>query len=203
MTRDITKKDKNELTFKEKLIISFYDCAMSIVGAMIVILLMYTFGVKGVAVDGTSMVPTLNHGDRLVITAFCIEPKQGDIIVSTQPNAFDNAIIKRVIATENQTVDIDFNNGDVFVDGELLNEPYINNLTINSEGVQFPLTIPENHIFVLGDNRQGSTDSRSELIGLIKEEYIFGVAKLKIFNYVEDYDGKSFKFYKPSEWIIK
>lgn len=201
MIRDLTKKDKIELTLKEKFIISFYETVLSFVGAVIIIWLMFTFGVKGVAVDGESMLPTLNHGDRLVITAFCIEPEQGDIIISTQPNAFGNSIIKRVIATENQTVDINFNTGDVYVDGELLDEPYINNLTINNEGVQFPVTVPENHIFVMGDNRQGSTDSRSEMVGFIREEYIFGVAKLKIFNYNKE--NREFRFYKPSEWKVK
>ena len=200
---DITKKDKSELTFKEKIFISFYETAMSLVGAVIVILLVYSFGFKSVAVDGTSMLPTLQHGDRLIATAFCIEPKQGDIIISTQPNAFGNSIIKRVIATENQIVDIDFSTGEVFVDGELLNEPYINNLTINNEGVSFPVTVPENHIFVMGDNRQGSTDSRSKMVGFIREEYILGVAKLKIFNCVEDDESKAFKFYTPSEWMIE
>lgn len=201
MLIDITNKKASELTFKEKLIINFYEAVMSLVGATVIILLMYTFCVKSVAVEGTSMLPTLQHGDRLVITAFCLEPEQGDIIVSTQPNAFGKAVIKRVIATENQTVDIDFATGDVFVDGVLLNEPYINNPTINSEGVQFPLTVPPNHVFVMGDNRQGSTDSRSEKIGFIQEEYIFGVAKLKILNYNKE--DKEFRFYKPSEWIIE
>ena len=201
MLADITKKKTSERTFKEKLIINFYEAMMSFVGAVIVILLMYTFCVKTVAVDGTSMLPTLQHGDRLVITAFCAEPEQGDIIVSTQPNAFGNSVIKRVIATENQTVDINFSTGDVFVDGELLDEPYIYNPTLNSEGVKFPLTVPPNHIFVMGDNRQGSTDSRSEMIGFIREEYIFGVAKLKLFNY--DKENKSFRFYKFSEWKVK
>jgi signal peptidase I len=201
MVRDITEKDRSQRTFKEKFIISFYESAMSLVGAMVIILMMYTFGVKSVAVDGTSMVPTLQHGDRLVVTAFCIEPEQGDIIVSTQPNAFGNSIIKRVIATENQTVDINFKTGDVIVDGIILDEPYINNRTVNGQGVKFPLVVPENHIFVMGDNRQGSTDSRSEMVGFIQEEYIFGVAKLKICNY--DKDKKEFKFYSPSEWIVK
>ena len=200
---DITKKDKSELTFKDKFLISFYETAMSLVGAVIVILLIYSFGFRSVAVDGTSMLPTLQHGDRLIATAFCIEPKQGDIIISTQPNAFGNSIIKRIIATENQIVDIDFSSGEVFVDGELLDEPYINNLTINNEGVSFPVIVPENHVFVMGDNRQGSTDSRSEMIGFIREEYILGIAKLKIFNCVEDYESKSFKFYTPSEWMVK
>lgn len=201
MFGDITNKKASELTFKEKLIINFYEAVMSLVGALVIILMMYTFCVKTVAVDGTSMLPTLQHGDRLIITAFCSEPEQGDIIVSTQPNAFGNSVIKRVIATENQTVDIDFATGDVFVDGVLLDEPYINNPTLNSEGVQFPLTVPPNHIFVMGDNRQGSTDSRSDMIGFIQEEYIFGVAKLKIFNY--DKDNKIFRFYKPSEWKVE
>lgn len=201
MLGDITKKDKNELTFKEKLVISFYETAMSFVGAVVVVLMLYTFGVKSVAVDGTSMLPTLRHGDRLVITAFCTEPQQGDIIVSTQPNVFGNSIIKRIIATENQTVDINFNTGDVFVDGELLDEPYINNPTTNSEGIDFPLTVPENHVFVMGDNRQGSTDSRSEMVGFIREEYIFGVAKLKILNFSKE--TKEFKLYKFSEWRIE
>ena len=203
MVTDITKKSKNELTLKEKFFISFYETAMSLVGAAIVVLLIYTFGFKSVAVDGTSMLPTLQHGDRLVTTAFCIKPEQGDIIISTQPNAFGNSIVKRIIAIENQTVDINFNTGDVYVDGVLLDEPYINNLTLNNEGVDFPVTVPENHVFVMGDNRQGSTDSRSEMVGFIREEYILGVAKLKIFNYVEDNEKKSFKFYTPSEWMVK
>jgi signal peptidase I len=201
MVSDITKKDKSERTIKEKIIINFYESAMSLVGAIVIILMMYTFGVKSVAVDGTSMVPTLQHGDRLVVTAFCIEPKSGDIIVSTQPNAFGNSIIKRVIAIENQSVDINFKTGDVIVDGIILDEPYINNRTVNSQGVKFPLVVPENHIFVMGDNRQGSTDSRSEMVGFIQEEYIFGVAKFKIYNY--DKDKKEFKFYSPSEWVVK
>lgn len=201
MLGDISKKKSSERTFKEKLILNFYDTMTNLVGAVVVILLMYTFGVKSVAVDGTSMLPTLQHGDRLVITAFCTEPKRGDIIVSTQPNAFGNAVIKRIIATENQTIDIDFSTGDVFVDGVLLDEPYINNTTINSEGVLFPLTVPRNHVFVMGDNRQGSTDSRSDKIGLIREEYIFGVAKLKLYNF--DKENKEFKFYKLSEWIVE
>ena len=201
MLGDITNKKASELTFKEKLIINFYEAMMSLVGAAVIILLMYTFCVKSVAVDGTSMLPTLQHGDRLVITAFCLEPEQGDIIVSTQPNDFGNAVIKRVIATENQTVDIDFTTGDVFVDGVLLDEPYINNPTTNSQGVEFPVTVPENHVFVMGDNRQGSTDSRSEMIGFIREEYIFGVAKLKLYNF--DKENKEYKFYKLSEWILE
>ena len=133
MLKDLANKKSNELSFKEKLILAFYENAMMAVTGLVIVLLFYAFGFKIVAVDGNSMLPTLHHGDRLVVTAFCNEPKQGDVIISTQPNYFGNSIVKRVIATENQTVDIDFSNGDVFVDGELLDEPYINNLTLNKD----------------------------------------------------------------------
>lgn len=201
MLKDLANKRKCELSFKEKLILAFYENVMMAVTGLVIVLLFYTFGFKIVAVDGESMLPTLNHGDRLIVTAFCVEPEQGDVIISTQPNAFGNSIVKRIIATENQTVNIDFSTGNVFVDGVLLNEPYINNPTTNSEGVAFPLTVPEGYVFVMGDNRQGSTDSRSEKIGLIQEEYIFGVVKLRVANY--DEDNKKFKLIPVSDWKVE
>lgn len=201
MLKDLADKKSSELSLKEKFILSFYENVMMITAGVVIVFMFYTFGFKTVAVDGNSMLPTLNDGDRLIVTAFCAKAKQGDIIISTQPNFTGNSIIKRIIATENQTVDINFSTGDVYVDGKVLYEPYINNRTVVGGDTSFPLTVPEGYVFVMGDNRQGSTDSRSSKVGLIKEEYIFGVAKLKVANY--DEDNKKFSFIPFSDWKIE
>lgn len=189
MIKDITKKDKKDCTLKEKLIISIYEnISMFAVGA-VAVMLIFTFGFRVSGIEGTSMLPTLEDGDRVVLTAFDGNPKRGQVIISVQPNAFDKPVVKRIIATENQTVDIDFTEGEVYVDGELLSEPYINNLTINGDDVTFPVTVPEGHVFVMGDNRQGSTDSRSTMIGFIDENYILGVVKYRVVN-IDDETGE-------------
>lgn len=200
MVKDIVKKDKSELTFKDKVIINVYDMASVLAVALVTIMLIFTFVFRVVGVVGTSMVPTLQHEDYLIVSAFDKDPSYGQVVIITQPNAFDEPIVKRIIATENQVVDINFSTGDVSVDGVILDEPYINNRTINSEGVVFPVTVPENHVFVLGDNRQGSTDSRSDKIGFVHEDYILGVAKYRVFS-VDEMTGQM-KFNPISEWKI-
>lgn len=200
MIKDLSKKTSSELTFKDKVLINAYDMASVLAVAVVTIMLIFTFVFRVVGVDGTSMVPTLQHQDYLIVSAFDKEPAYGQVVIVTQPNAFEKPIVKRIIATENQVVDINFATGDVFVDGVLLNEPYINNRTINNEGVSFPVTVPENHVFVMGDNRQGSTDSRSEKIGFIHEDYILGVAKYRIFS-MDEYTG-AMRFNPISEWKV-
>ena len=189
MIKDITKKDKKDRTLKEKFIISFYEnISMFAVGA-VAVMLIFTFGFRVSGIEGTSMLPTLEDGDRVVLTAFDGKPERGQVVIITQPNAFNKPVVKRIIATENQTVDIDFTEGKVYVDGELLSEPYINNPTINGDDVVFPVTVPEGHVFVMGDNRQGSTDSRSTKIGFIDENYILGVVKYRMVN-IDDETGE-------------
>ncbi len=200
MIKDITKKNEKDFSFRDKLIINFYDMATVLATALVTIMIIFTFVFRVVGVVGSSMVPTLHDGDWLVVSAFDSNPEYGQVVIVTQPNYFQEPIVKRIIATENQTVDINFSTGDVYVDGVLLDEPYINNLTLNNEGISFPVTVPENHVFVMGDNRQGSTDSRSEKIGFIQEEYILGVVKYKIFS-VDQYTGQM-KFNSPTEWKV-
>ena len=199
MIKDITKKDKSELIFREKAIINLYDMASVLTVALVTIMLIFTFVFRIVGVVGSSMVPTLHDGDWLMVSAYDSKPQYGQVVIVTQPNWFNEPIVKRIIATENQTVDINFTSGEVYVDGVLLDEPYINNSTTNNEGVQFPVTVPEGHVFVMGDNRQGSTDSRSDKIGFIDENYILGVVKYRMF--AGDEYGKV-KFNPLSEWKV-
>lgn len=200
MIKDIARKNKDELTFKDKIFINFYDMASVLATALVTIMIIFTFVFRVVGVVGSSMVPTLYDGDWLIVSAYDYKPQYGQVVIITQPNDFNEPIVKRIIATENQKVDINFNTGEVYVDGVLLDEPYINNLTLNSEGISFPVTVPEGHVFVMGDNRQGSTDSRSEMVGFIQEEYILGVVKYKIFNV--DENTRQTKLYSPSEWKV-
>ena len=201
MQQDLDKKYKKEQTFKDKIVINFYDIASVLASAIVTIMLLFTFVFRVVGVVGTSMVPTLNDNDWLMVSAYDNNPSYGQVVIITQPNWFDEPIVKRIIATENQKVDIDFSTGKVSVDGKVLDEPYINNETINSEGVEFPVTVPEGCVFVMGDNRQGSTDSRSEKIGFIDERYIMGVVKYKLFS-ADEMTGK-LHFNSPKEWKVR
>ena len=152
-----------------------------ICSAIVVIMLLFTFVFRFVGVVGPSMQPTLYDGDWLLVTAMKSDFEYGDIVISTQPNAFNEPIVKRVIATGGQTVNIDFSTGSVYVDGELLNEEYIAGNTTDSEGFSGSVTVPEGQLFVMGDNREHSTDSRSAAIGLLDERYIVGKAMVKVF----------------------
>ena len=102
--------------------------------------------------------------------------KAGDIVVARKEGFSSEPIVKRVIATEGQTVDIDFSTGSVYVDGELLEETYIKEPTYDDEGLAFPVTVEEGCIFVMGDNRNASDDSRNPRLGIVDERYVLGKA---------------------------
>ena len=166
---------------KKQLHLNIYDFASIIMAAFIIITVIFTFVFRLVGVKGQSMESTLFENDWL-ITMPQEEYVYGDIVVITEPNYFNEPLIKRVIATEGQTVDIDYASSTVYVDGVALQEPYINESFIlqNNDDIPFPYTVPEGHLFCMGDNRNHSTDSRSTLIGSVDERYILGKAKVRI-----------------------
>ena len=126
------------------------------------------------------MESTLFSRDRVLISNLFYTPEQGDIVVFRKASYKEEALIKRVIALEGQTVDIDFEEGLVYVDGVALNEPYVNtptNMQLDFEG---EITVPEGCVFVLGDNRNKSNDSRDDRIGCIDERFILGRVVLRI-----------------------
>ena len=173
-------KRKQMSPARKKLVSAVYEFADILVSALLVIFLIFTFLFRLVGVEGTSMVPTLQENDRLLVSSRQYEPHYQDIVIVTQPNAFHEPIVKRVIATEGQKVDIDFEKGIVYVDDKALDEPYVNAPTLTKEGVEFPVTVPEGHIFVMGDNRNMSTDSRSPMIGFIDVRYVLGKVEGRI-----------------------
>lgn len=157
---------------------TIYEWARCLVSAVVGVVLLFVFVVRMIGVSGISMQDTLYSGDRLLMlnSLFC-NFEQGDIVVVNAYNSdLDNTIIKRIIAVGGQTVDIDFGSGIVFVDGEPLDEPYVKELTYTTDGTQFPLTLKEDEVFVMGDNRNRSTDSRSTQLGPVKMDYLQGEA---------------------------
>ncbi len=157
--------------------------------SIICVVLIFTFGFRMVGIVGDSMENTLFSGDRVIISSVNYTPTAGDIVVISRN--YTNAeyvtdmqhepIIKRIIATEGQKVDIDFNRGVVYVDGHPLSEPYAKTFTTSKKDVEFPLVVEPGHVFVLGDNRAVSLDSRSSDIGQVDVRYILGKAIYKVF----------------------
>lgn len=164
----------------EKTIRNIYDFASILVSAVLAVCLIFTFVFKISAVDGDSMNNTLHNGDKVLITARDWTIERGDIVVISQPNAFNKVLIKRVIATEGQTVEINGKTHQVIVDGEVLEEPYIAQPLIVQGSWNYPVTVPEGCVFVMGDNRNRSTDSRDSAVGMIDTRYIVGEAIYRI-----------------------
>ena len=143
------------------------------------VVLLFTFCIRLVIVSGDSMFSTLVDGDYLIVMEQHIggEPRQGDIVVASMDRFWNGKpIVKRVIATEGQTVDIDFAAGIVYVDGAALDEKYTFTSTNLNEGTQFPLIVEEGCLFLMGDNRNESRDSRDPSIGQVDRREILGKA---------------------------
>ena len=186
-TSFVDNEQPEQLNIKEEVI----EWLGVITSALIIVVILFGFVFRVAIISGDSMKNTLFDGEVVIITNLNYTPKYGDIVVVSR-NAqnlpeymrSDNGpIIKRVIATENQTVDIDFQEGIVYVDNVPLIENYISTPTYEQYDVQFPVTVPKGHIFVLGDNRHVSLDSRSSRTGeggMIDTRYVLGHAVYRV-----------------------
>ena len=170
---------KNQNTKKTEGSGSILEYLHDVVYILALILVLFTFCMRVVIVSGSSMFSTLVDGDYLLLInrPLCGELEQGDIVVASMERFKDGEpIVKRVVATEGQTVDIDFRAGIVYVDGVALEEEYTYTPTHLSEGMEFPLVVEEGCLFLMGDNRGDSRDSRAPEIGLVDEREILGRA---------------------------
>ncbi|MBQ8296448.1 MAG: signal peptidase I [Ruminococcus sp.] len=169
-------------------VISFLEIGLI---SAFVMTLIFTYIMKISTVEGESMMNTLAEGDTVIASVMYSEPENGDIVIinayeSVVLNAYsqpqfgeglNKQIVKRIIATEGQTVNIDFSKGIVYVDGQALDEPYVSSLTHLDEGAftgKYPVTVPDGYVFVMGDNRSVSKDSRSAEIGFVSVDDIVG-----------------------------
>lgn len=177
-----------------KTVINIFDWLDVFFKAIVIVVLLFTVVFKIATIDGESMENTLFENEKVLISNLFYEPEQGDVVVvsrnyKNEYNALDRKyqpIIKRVIAVEGQTVDIDFVTGVVTVDGKKLDESYVKTPTNLSYDIKFPITVEKDHVFLLGDNRNSSLDSRSSEIGesgtgQVNKRYILGKAIFRIF----------------------
>ncbi len=186
--------DEQQENKQENIKTFIFDWLEVLVHAIIAVVICFSFFFRIATIDGPSMENTLLNGERVIISNLFYEPKVGDIVVISRNkensvftmNDSNTPIIKRIIATEGQTVDIDFEQGVVYVDGIALDEPYTKTPTNRKWDIEFPVTVDEGCIFVLGDNRNDSLDSRDARIGeygMIDTRYILGHAVYRIFPF--------------------
>jgi len=173
--------NKKKKTKKDKSKMNIFDILEPIVAALLVITVIFTLFFRVVNVSGPSMMPTLKDGDKIIISARGYEPTVGDIVVLSGASGKRETIVKRIIALGGDKVDINFTTGIVTVNG--VEEEYSEELTLQQFDIAFPITVPEGCVFVLGDNRSDSLDSRSTEIGCIDERYIVGKVIFGIFPF--------------------
>lgn len=159
-----------------------YEWIQSLLIALSICVVVFLFFIRVIDVKGTSMVPTLQNADKMIVSGLFYKPKAGDIVVFKKDEYNpEKALVKRVIATEGQSINIDFDNGIVYIDGEPIEEDYIADLTRNKLDFIGPQTVPEGCVFVMGDNRNMSTDSRKKEIGMVDSRLILGKVYMIIF----------------------
>lgn len=169
------EKEKKEVSAKSNI----FEWVQSIVVSVIVVTLIVTFIGRPMGVSGDSMLPTFHAKDKIITTNIHGDLKYGDVVVIKRKN--DVPLIKRVIAVENEKIDINFETGEVSVNDVVLDEPYINEVTKTNYGTTFPTLVPKGCVFVMGDNRNHSDDSRNPEVGMINTKNVFGKVIFRIF----------------------
>ena len=177
---DISKAGQTGLSEEQKASQETYEWLQCVVVALIACVLLFTFFGRVIDVKGHSMTPTLLDGDKIIITRLTGSYDAGDMVVLQKDSYGPDPIVKRIIATEGQTVDIDFEMGVVYVNGLALDEDYINEPTFDPEDFVGPQVVPEGCVFVLGDNRNNSLDSRRASIGMVDTRHILGKVVFRI-----------------------
>lgn len=174
------KSNINTVKQREGAAPNVFEWIQAFLGPMVLVVLILTFVFRIVNVDGTSMMNTLHNSDKVIVTNLLYEPADGDIVVISHGQEYPTPIIKRVIATEGQSVKIDYENNLVIVDGVVIDQPYIAEPMIDDPityDQEIPEVIPEGKVFVMGDNRNNSLDSRSQKVGLVNKTDIIGKAQ--------------------------
>ena len=161
-----------------------YDWIQSLISALLICVLVFVFVLRIMDVKGSSMVPTLHNGDRVLVSGLFYEPARGDIVVFKKDGYDDNkALVKRVIAVAGDVVNIDFERGIVYVNGDAVEEDYIDVLTTTKLDFIGPQTVPDSCLFVMGDNRNASTDSRDKRIGMVDKRLVIGKVLLVVYPF--------------------
>lgn len=179
-------KEEEKGSFK----LDLYYWTQTLVTVLIFLILLFALVGRVIEVKGGSMKPTLHEGDLMLLQSIGYTPRQGDVVVLRKNSFMTDPIVKRVIATGGQHVTVDYTANKVYVDGKALDEPYINEVMVdpvNPTMNVLDVDVPEGSIYVLGDNRNHSSDSRHELLGTVDERYVLGRALWVIFPFQGDF----------------
>lgn len=172
--RHVTFFKEDPLTEQHRVVWNTYNLISAIAAAVLAVAVVLVLFFRVATVQGHSMEPTLTDGDHLLVSSVSAHYNRGDIVVIGYPS--DTTLVKRVVAVSGDTIDFDFSAGKVFLNGKELQEDYLKEATHRwfSDGPTYPLTIPAGYVFVMGDNRNDSLDSRSGEIGLVSVQSILG-----------------------------